>query len=72
MARAGTFEEWLAKVEDEAAEKAERERDAAQQAADAAERKRQANAGSFDVWVRGKEHRAKAVDVSRISEAPVS
>jgi len=64
MARAGTFDEWLARVEDQAAERMEQKQEAEQAAEDERERKRQANSGMFDVWVQGKEHRAKSVDVS--------
>ena len=64
MAQAGSFEEWLAKVEDDEQAKAEEKRQADAEAREAALRKQQSTEGAFETWVQGKAHRARAVEVS--------
>lgn len=63
MAQAGSFEEWLAKVEDEEQAKAEERRQAEEEALEAANRKKQSTEGAFETWVQGKAHRDRAVEV---------
>ncbi|KAA0178408.1 hypothetical protein FNF27_00257 [Cafeteria roenbergensis] len=62
MAQAGSFEEWLAKVEDDEQAKAEEKRQAEAEAREAALRKQQSTEGAFETWVQGKAHRARAVE----------
>lgn len=62
-ARPGSFEEWLAKVEDDVSEKLEAERERKATAAAERERRREASEGTFDTWVQNKTHRANAIKV---------
>lgn len=64
MAQAGSFEDWLAKVEDDEQAKAEEKRQAEAEAREAAKLKRQSTEGAFETWVQGKAHRDRAVEVS--------
>jgi hypothetical protein len=61
--RAGSFEEWLAIVEDKEAEKQEMERERKEAAVAAKARKQAASEGRFDTWVHTKMHQTKAIKV---------
>ena len=61
--RAGSFEEWLASVEDQEAEKQEMERERKEAAEAAKARKLAASEGRFDTWVHTKMHQTKAIKV---------